>query len=255
MSIQITNGYTLSRNVTAAGATIVTSGLTLNLDANSYSGTGTWNDLSGNGFTATKQGTLPFTSAGDLSYFTFNGGANYLLGNAGLNTAATNAVNGTLGFTIQSVFKMSNVSVGSILFSQLSGGGYAFECGSQSGGLWTNTLRSFIAANTSSDRRGNTSVLSNNIIYLMTITWDQVNKVATLYINGSVISSFENSAGVGTLTTGWAAGYGANFQIGAMTYYGQYGNGSMYKIMVYNRPLTSIEVTQNYDATKTRFGI
>ena len=255
MAITISsNRFTIIPN-TSSVSSIVTSGLTLNLDANSYSGTGTWNDLSGNGFTATKQGTLPFTSAGDLSYFTFNGGANYLLGNAGLNTATTNAVNGTLGFTIQSVFKMSNVSVGSILFSQLSGGGYTFECGSQSGGLWTNTLRSFIAANTSSDRRGNTSVLSNNVIYLMTITWDQVNKVATLYINGSSISSFENSGAVGTLTTGWATNYGASFQIGAMTYYGQYGNGSMYKMMVYNRPLTSVEVTTNYNSVKSRFGI
>ena len=237
-----------------AGASIVTSGLALHLDANTYSGTGTWNDLTTNGFTATKQGTLPFTSAGDLSYFTFNGGANYLLGNAGLNTAVTNPVDGTLGTTISAVFQMSNVSLGSILFSQLNGGGYEFECGSQSG-LWTNSFRSFFAANTSSDRRGTTSVLSNNIIYLMTITWDQVNHVATFYINGSEISSYENSGDAGTLTGGWATNYGASFQVGAMSYYGQYGNGNMYKVMVYNRALSSGEVTTNYDAIKTRFGI
>jgi hypothetical protein len=237
------------------GPSIVSSGLALHLDANSYSGTGTWNDLSGNGFSATKQGTLPFTSAGDLSYFTFNGGANYLSGNAGLNTAATNPVNGTLGISISVVFKMSDVTQPSILFSQLSGGGYAFECGTQPSNLWVKTLRAYAASNTSTDRRGTSIVLSNNITYLMTWTWNQTTKVSTLYINGSVAASTETTATVSSLNTTWAGGYGASFQIGAMTYYGQYGNGSMYKIMVYNKPLSGSEVTQNYDALKTRFGI
>jgi len=238
-----------------SAATLVTSGLALNLDANSYSGTGTWNDLSGNGFTATKQGTLPFTSAGDLSYFTFNGGANYLSGNAGLNTATTYAVDGTLGVSVSAIFKMSDVTQPSLLFSQLNGGGYAFECGTQPSNLWVRTLRGFAAANTSTDRRGTTQVLSNNVIYLMTWTWDQTTKVSTLYINGSVAASSETTANVSSLNTTWAYAYGASFQIGAMTYYGQYGNGNMYKIMVYNKSLTSIEVTQNYNALKTRFGI
>jgi hypothetical protein len=239
----------------ASTPSIVSSGLALNLDANSYSGTGTWNDLSGNGFTATKQGTLPFTSAGDLSYFTFNGGANYLLGNAGLNTAATNAVNGTLGVTISAIFQMSDVTQPSILFSQLSGGGYSFECGTQPSNLWVKTLRAYAAANTSTDRRGTSVVLSNNVTYLMTWTWDQTNHVSTLYINGTVASSSENTGAVSSLTTQWAYNYGASFQIGAMTYYGQYGNGKMYKIMAYNKPLSSTEVTQNYNALQSRFSL
>jgi hypothetical protein len=238
-----------------SAVTIVTSGLTLNLDANTYSGTGTWNDTSGNGFTATKQGTPSFTSAGNLSYFTFNGGANYLSGNAGLNTATTNPVNGTSGVTISTIFQMPDVTKSSILFSQLNGGGYEFECGTQPSNLWIKTLRSFIAGNTSSDRRGTSIVLSNNTIYLMTLTWDQVNHVATLYVNGTVASSTETTSTVSSLDTQWAYNYGASFQIGAMTYYGLYGNGNMYKIMVYNKPLTSTEVTQNYNALKTRFSI
>ena len=237
-----------------AGASIITSGLTLHLDANTYNGTGTWNDLTANGFTATKQGTVPFTSAGDLSYFAFDSGANYLLGNAGLNTATTNPVDGTLGVTISTVFQSSDMGRNNNLFSQVNGGGYNFDCGTTST-LWVNTLRSFAAANNSTDRRGTTPVLSNNVIYLMTMVWDQVNKVATLYLNGSEISSYENSGGVGSLTTGWATNYGASFQLGAMTYYSQYALGNMYKTMVYNRALSSGEVTTNYDAIKTRFGI
>jgi hypothetical protein len=234
----------------ATTASIVTSGLVLHMDANTYSGTGTWNDLTANAFTATRQGTVPFTSAGDLSYFTFNGGANYLLGNSGLGSV----VNGTSGVTVSTVFKMSNTTQPSILFSNLNGSGYAFECGTQPSNLWVKTLRSFIASNTSTDRRGSTQVLTNNVIYLMTMTWDQINKVTTLYINGSSISSNESSSPA-SLNTSWATPAGASFQIGAMTYYSQYGNGSMYKMMVYNRALTSGEVTTNYDAIKTRFGI
>jgi hypothetical protein len=238
-----------------SAATLVTSGLALNLDANSYSGTGTWNDLSGNGFTATIQGTVPFTSAGDVSYFTFNGGANYLSGNAGLNTATTNAVDGTLGVSVSAIFKMPDVTQPSLLFSQLNGGGYAFECGTQPSNLWVRTLRGFAAANTSTDRRGTSVVLSNNITYLMTWTWDQINKVSTLYVNGTVAPSTETTATVSSLNTTWANAFSANFEIGAMTYYGQYGNGNMYKIMVYNKSLTSTEVTQNYNALQSRFGL
>jgi hypothetical protein len=220
------------------------------MDANTYSGTGTWNDLTANAFTATRQGTVPFTSAGDLSYFTFNGSSNYLLGNSGLGSV----VNGTSGVTISTVFKMSDTTQPSILFSNLNGAGYSFECGTQPSNLWIKTLRNYIASNTSTDRRGSTQVLTNNVIYLMTMTWDQINKVSTLYINGSAISSNESSTPA-TLNTSWATPSGASFQIGAMTYYSQYGNGSMYKIMVYNRALSSGEVTTNYDAIKTRFGI
>jgi len=238
----------------ASTPSIVSSGLALNLDANSYSGTGTWNDLSGNGFTATKQGTPSFTSAGDLSYFTFNGGANYLLGNAGLNTAATNPVNGTLGVTISAVFQSSNMGRNNNLFSQVNGGGYNFDCGTTST-LWVRTLRGFAAANTSTDRRGTTSVLSDNVIYLMTWTWDQTNHVSTLYLNGSLISSAETTGTVSSLTTQWAYNYGASFQIGAMTYYSQYALGNMYKIMAYNKPLSSTEVTQNYNALQSRFSL
>jgi hypothetical protein len=249
------NGYWTSWGLSGGGPSIVTSGLTLHLDANTYSGTGTWNDLTANGFTATKQGTVPFTSAGDLSYFTFDSGGNYLLGNAGLNTATTNPVDGTSGVTISTVFQSSNMGRNNNLFSQVNGGGYNFDCGTQPSNLWVNTLRSFAAANSSTDRRGTTPVLSNNVIYLMTMVWDQVNKVATLYVNGSEISSFENTGGAGSLTTGWATNYGASFQLGAMTYYNQYALGNMYKTMVYNRALSSGEVTTNYDAIKNRFGI
>lgn len=233
---------------------IITDGLALLLDAGyipSYPRSGTtWSDLSGNGFFATTQGTVPFTSAGGLSYFTFNGTAgNYFLGNSSLSSVVT----GTLGFTISSIFSTSNVSVRSLLFSQYNvTGGFGFEGGTASG-LWTNTLRSFVASNTSSDRRGTTSVLSNNVIYIMTVTWNQTTKVATLYLNGSAISSSEVST-PSTLNTAWAT-TGAVFEIGASTFFSLYATGNLYKTMVYNRPLSSTEVLRNYDAQKTRFGI
>jgi hypothetical protein len=234
---------------------IITDGLALLLDAGyvpSYPRSGTtWSDLSGNGFFATTQGTVPFTSAGGLSYFTFNGTAgNYFLGNLNLGSVIT----GTSGITISSIFSTSDVSVRSTLLSNYAiQGGYGFECGTASG-LWTNTLRSFIASNTSSDRRGTTSVLSNNVIYIMTVTWNQVTKISTLYLNGSEISSTEVSD-PSFLNTVWANPSGAVFEVGASTFFSLYATGNIYKTMVYNRPLSSTEILRNYNAQKSRFGI
>lgn len=235
-------------------SSIVTSGLAIDFDAgnaSSYPGSGTtWTDISGNGFTATKQGTVPFTSAGSLSYFTFNGASgNYFLGNSALSSI----INGTDGVTVTGVFSTTNIGIRSTLFSHLNVGGYELECGTLPG-LWTNTLRSFSASNTSTDRRGSTPVLSSNVIYLMTWTWNQSTKVSTLYINGSVISSTESSTPA-TLDTGWASFSGAVFKIAADTYYSNYCTGNMYKVMAYSRPLSSSEVLQNFNALSARFGI
>ena len=75
-----------------------------------------------------------------------------------------------------------------------------------------------------------------------------------MYVNGTAIAS-ANSGNPSALNTQWAYNYGASFQICAMTYYSQYGNGNMYKILAYNKALTGGEVTQNYNALQSRFGL
>ena len=80
-------------------APIVTSGLLLQLDASnasSYSGTGTtWSDISGNAYNATINGTIPFVSAGQASYFNWatQADANYIY-----STTASSYVDITIVF-------------------------------------------------------------------------------------------------------------------------------------------------------------
>ena len=246
--------------MSAASSTpsIVTNGLILNLDASnpsSYTSGNTWFDISGNGYNATRQGSVPFTSAGQQSYFSFNGSiSNYFLGNSNLYGTNSNQISGTAGVTISIVFRPSNISARTTLFDTygVSIAGEVFEIGTL-GGLWTNTLRGYISDNgpiRSSDYRGFPNQISNGITYLMTYTWDFPTRTSKLYKNGSQISANEVGFNQIGITSAWANG--SAYRLGG-SQTSAYGN--MYTAYVYNRPLTAGEVTANYNVLQSRFGL
>ena len=244
---------------TTAGPAIVTSGLIVNLDASnpsSYSGSGTlWTDLTGNGYNATAQGSVPFTSAGQQSYFGFSGStSNYFLGNSNLYGLNSNQISGTVGISISIVFRPSNISNRTTLFDTYGAGvaGEVFEIGTL-GGLWQNTLRGYLSDNgpiRSSDYRGFPNQISNGTTYLMTYTWNQSTTTSTLYLNGSAISANEVGFNKANITSAWANG--SAYRLGG-SQTGSYGN--MYTAYVYNKTLTAGEVLQNYNALQARFGL
>ena len=129
-----------------------------------------------------------------------------------------------------------------------------FEIGTLSG-LWANTLRVYLTSNSaavSADDRGTSSVLSNGTTYLVTLTWTQSTKTANLYLNNTLIPQDHGGYLDYNITSGWANGN--NYKIGADTANGgTYGN--IYTAYVYNRPLTAGEVTTNYNALQSRFGL
>jgi hypothetical protein len=89
------------------------------------------------------------------------------------------------------------------------------------------------------------SILNNNT--MCTMTWDG-NKVL-FYINGVSVMSTPYTL-TGTLTSGTTnptIGWGSD----TIYYFG----GNIYNVLIYNRALTSQEVLQNYNATKSRFGL
>lgn len=241
---------------TTTAIPIVTAGLILNLDASnasSYPGSGTtWTDLTGNGYNATAQGSIPYTSNGQASYFTLDGSiSNYFLGNNTLYGTNSNQISGDVGITYSFAFSPSNVSGRSFLFSNYNGSrGYIFELGTLSG-LWTNTLRNFVASGNVSDNRGSTPVLSNDTIYIITITWNQITKVAEMYVDGLLISSVETGV-PNAVTPPWANG--TNYHLGNWDAAGG-TYGKLYSAYVYNRALSSTEVLQNYNALQSRFGL
>jgi hypothetical protein len=237
-----------------SNAKIVTNGLVLALDAadrNSYvSGSTTWNDLTGNGNNMTMSGTVPYAGSGQTKYFSYNGTANYF---SGVNSFASSI---SSAITITVVASIADMSQRTTLFSKyLTSGitGYVLEIGTISG-LWTNTMR-FYGAGTggqSTDYRGTTS-LNANQIYMFTLTYDRGTGVTALYANGSAISA--SQAGTNLVAADWS-------QNSTPFLTGNYGPGltiysymNQYMSLVYNRALTSTEVTQNYNAKKSRFGL
>jgi hypothetical protein len=240
---------------------IVTTGLILHLDAgnaSSYSGSGTtWTDLTGNGYNATAQGSVSFTSAGQQSYFSFSGSsANRFLGNSNLYGTNSNQISGNVGISYSFIFRPSSVSSRTCMISNYqSNSGYIMELGTYPG-LWTNTTRNFLSDNgavRSSDNRGGSNQVSNGVTYLITLTWDQPTKLSNLYVNSTLIPQDHGAYNASSITSAWANS--GNYQLMGDGAQGLGAYGNLYTAYIYNRPLTAGEVLQNYNALQSRFGL
>jgi len=251
--VQISNAPTTTTTTTAAPYPYITSGLVLQLDASnssSYTSGNTWYDLSGNGNNMTMSGTVPFAGSGQTKYFSYNGTANYFQGVNNF-TGISNAI------TISVVASITNMSQRTALFSKFINGGaivgYVFEVGTIPG-LWTNTTRWYASGSgaQSTDYRG-TTALTQNQIYILTLTYNQSTGVNAMYANGTQISA--SQAGSNAVASNWAQGATPDLT-------GNYGPGlsiysymNEYMVLVYNTELTSAQVLQNYNALQSRFGI
>lgn len=214
------------------------SGLLLYLDAgnkSSYPGTGaTWKDLSGNGYNATLANTT--FSAANGGSLVFNGS------NAYGQTINTPFTAGT-PFTAIVWAKSSVLSANSNLFGNK-------EADSSTVGMairWPGSTV-FHVLKTDTDLR------SINFGVATPFGWtcfaaqrsaDGYNKV---YLNGAYLT--------GAPISGVATDRFPYFNIGCATpTAGQYFNGSIAQILVYQRALSQAEITQNYNATKGRFNL
>ena len=215
------------------GPKIVTNGLVLALDAadkNSYPGTGTtWNDLSGN------------------------------------------AYNGTFGTSTQTP-TFSNINGGTILFD---GSNDIVEVTSNLGTMSAYTLM-FWARRDAESRMPVSARTTTNFYWFGDNSWyythggvggeyyySKPTSIPTgtwgcycVVYNGSNVSIYRQGVYQGqqatTGTANWSAGLLIGYWVGGSTYAWQ---GPISIIMMYNRGLTATEVLQNYNATKTRFGL
>lgn len=212
---------------------IVTSGLVLHLDANnssSYSGTGnTWTDIAGTAQNITFTGSPTFTS-GSPSYFTFNGTSQYGIGSG--------AVVPTTGYT-KSVwvylngYQDNNIVSGNGHFIYMGVGGTdkKIYCGHAD---WP----SYIAY-------PSTNTVNLSTWYNITLTFNTTDGMK-LYINGTLDSTYtaRKTAHTGTGTINLATYAGGNLLKGRIS-----------KVYCYDRSLTSQEVSDNYDADASLFGL
>jgi hypothetical protein len=227
---------------------IVRDGLVLALDAadrNSYPGTGTtWNDLSGNGNNGTLQGGPTFNS-NNGGYFSLDGTDDYF------STSFNPNLNNNRLYTYEVWFRDDvadgpNFSTNTALISNYGPSGttplsilHISETG-----------KAYIAErNSSGISTGDVSTNSS----IVTGEWVHIIGVATsttlfIYVNGVQQTSTASRPG-GTITSG------QNFVLGG-NHLNRYQTCDIPIFKVYlDKAFTASEVLQNYNATKTRFGL
>jgi hypothetical protein len=220
----------------------VSNGLVLCLDAankRSYPGTGTtWTDLSGNSnnFSLINGPTFSNTNLGNI---VFDGTDDYLL-------ISSLVWDYNVNFTIQ--FWFNTNSLGGV-----NGYGLFFN-----GSTGANTNRVQIAGD------------SNGSIYLNTVgssVGDDFVSAAGLVTvgkwfnfaavrNSGVITTYLNGTSVASGNVNYSVSQQSNLYVGFVRSSGAlwYLNGRMSSILINNRALSAIEILQNYNAVKSRFG-
>lgn len=223
----------------APAATLVTSGLRLNLDAgntSSYVGSGTtWADVSGIG--------NHFNLSSSSSYTTFNGVPVMNFDSAtGPAVVASSPVTAGSDITVQAFTAIDPVAGyrtllrANVTYHQIL--------------LWDNGIfgvynGAWYPSST------NVSSISNFSSQLNCLTWKLGSSApfSQLSVNGS-------SSWVASVSTAGAAFYNSISLIGGIgTGSNAQGWGKIAAILIYNRHLTDAEIAQNYSAYKTRFSL
>jgi hypothetical protein len=227
---------------------IVTNGLVLNLDTayyNSYPRSGTtWSDLSGSGNNGTltngptyvvtgASSSMQFDGVDDYVSQTYNNLSSGLTFNAWIRTTSTRSVksyvgdasNNVVGITLNSVWNGFGVTNGKVNYNNArknDSWGQYYSTASVNDGNWT----------------------------YITVTHSKTNELVSLYINGSLDSTFDN-----TSSGGYDQWVNMGFNVISRGYGGDYFNGNISVVHIYNRALSATEVSQNFNALRGRFGI
>jgi hypothetical protein len=233
---------TLKATAMRGANSIATSGLLLHLDASnttSYSGTGTtWYDLSG----ANRNGALNdlIWSSTDGGLMTFDGIDNYV----------------DLGSS--SAFNLTNISVSiwakfdTFATNNFIAGRYSNTTADNGWNMYYNPITQKIrvdARESSALYIANESANTYSVNTWYNITFTKSANTWSIYVNGSLDMS--QTIGVGNVS------FGTNQMLLGMLYttFGSiFGKNKIGSTLMYNRALNSTEITQNFNATKTRFG-
>jgi hypothetical protein len=227
------------------GVNIVTNGLVLYLDASntkSYiSGSTIWNDVSrsGNNGTLVNGPTFNSENGGSIVFDATNDFAN--LG-TNINFSTYNS-----GFTIGFWVKLSNTSSQNrYLFSKLTNGG-ADNQFSVVYGYVSNTFELYAGVG-----GANQTIRTNSQIVVNDTNWHllyyTVGTTTQGYLDGT--SRFTNTYASLSFTSSTNSNYLSSFN-GSQNF----GNLSVSNMVLYDRTLSASEVLQNYNATKSRFGL
>ena len=224
---------------------IVKTGLVLHLDAGnivSYPGSGTtWNDISGVGNHGSMKNGVGYNSS-NQGYLTFDGSNQYV------NIGAGKGVNQFSGdFTISAwAFRTS----GGGTWGNIMGDYYTNSVGTTN--EWQLLMSS--TANFVFYRVGTGYVISPVASGYTANQWvnivvSRIGSTVTMYANGTSIATATNSETFGTSTGNFNIGIDGNNS--AEPFAGGIANILIYK----NKGLTAAEVQQNFNISRSRFGI
>ena len=229
------------------GPSIVTDGLVLALDAantKSYPGSGTtWNDLSGNSEDFTLYNSPTFSSTTNSGILSFDGANDY----AEANTAKV--IPDTGPFSVVFAFALTGTGGRGGIFERKTSSPYnGFSLGQGGSGNWGGTVSS-------------TATFSDGLFITFTYPTTNVFYIDVVTFNGSnTLKGFRNGVLVDTDTDGTQGnlstqGTRQNFTIARRDLASAEIPCKVASVQVYTKELTASEVLQNYNATKSRFGL
>ena len=228
--------------------TIVQQGLVLNLDAGnpySYAGAGaTWYDVSGNSFNATLNNSPTYT--------TDNGGVlNWISASSQYATVSMSSTLRVANITQEAWVYLSTTADQVFIGSQYG------TSSNNSFALWVSGGTFYFGVNTGgSFYNSASSAPSTSTWYHLVHTYNGTTQY--LYINGVLVTTY-NSAASGNIsydTSNTLLAIGADFNgTGYNVGPSLYVNGKMPIVKIYNIALSAAQVLQNYNATKSRFGL
>ena len=232
---------------TKGGPNIITDGLVLALDAaspRSYPGTGTtWYDLSGQGNNGTLVNGPTFSSANrGIIVFNYQDYVNTI--DPGYPSSGTNSFSLEIVFRIPAGATWSNGGSGTAIIGR---GDYAGSIGIIRSST-TNQVSFWVRLNGGIIFNPSISGISRDQFHHVLGTYNS-SGVAKIYHNGNFITE-QIGSNVGTLDAG-SYRLGGAIAFGGVS--GEYGQGDISLTKIYNRELSSTEVLQNYNATKSRF--
>lgn len=237
--------YTLLANtinsIQTSAPPLVTTNLVNHLDfsnAACYPGTGaTVSDL---------VDSLNYNVVG-ATYLTTNGGLFNFDGVADSIIAANNRSKSS-NFTFGAWFYLNNPpsnSMALVDFEDSSTDGYRHLIDENAGSFY---LRSRINANSLDD----TTQLVNQTWYYFAATFNDSTNLNVIYKNASNVGSASPATAFSALSERICVGATTN---GGESAVGAFFKGFIGEVHIYSRDLTSAEVTQNFNATKTRYGL
>jgi hypothetical protein len=221
---------------------IITDGLVLALDAanvKSYAGSGTsWNDLSGNNNTGTLTNGPTFNAANGGS-IVFDGVNDYVL-----LTSSDLRFGGVNSYTLDFFIKCPHSELNQTIFANgtlvTPGNGIWFF--KRRSGLGNALVFHGFSANPRIDLIS-TNIIPDNNFCSVSVTFDGVNAY-NLFINGQLENSITTNSIVAATGDSFIGTNSANF----------FG-GNIYSSKIYTRALSPQEILQNFNATRSRFGV